>query len=98
MKKISALLAGLLLATNVSAAVIAEANNSGGGRLVLTDTPCTTNSGAVAYSTLATGRTLMGCWAVDDLYVHIRWQDNDLRSYPIEIWRLIDDNKDRIGI
>jgi len=76
----------LAFCLNAQAKVIAESANKAGGKMVLTDEFCNDNKNKMAYSVMNGAPTLMGCWAVDDSYVHIRWYDNDLRSYPLQNW------------
>jgi hypothetical protein len=67
-------------------------NNNAGGKIILTDEPCNNGTHKLAYSTSPKNETLQGCWGADSSFVHIRWYTNDLRSYPIADWRLIDVN------
>ena len=78
----------LLLSLSANAAgVIAEVVNQGGGSIALTDIKCTTVKDTfVAYSYLADGKSLLGCWAADDSRVFVRWSDGDVRSYDINIF------------
>ena len=63
--------------------------NQGGGNISLTDIVCTTSKNAfVAYSNLANGKAMLGCWASDDDNVFIKWSDGDLRSYPINNFQM----------
>ena len=80
----------LLLSLNASAAgIIAETTNNGGGHISLTDIKCTTIKDTfIAYSNLANGQTLLGCWASDEDKVFVRWSDGDIRSYPIEVFTM----------
>jgi hypothetical protein len=87
MRKFVLLLA--LLGTSAHAEVIAESNNKGGGKMALTNETCRDNSHKLAYSVVSGYPTLMGCWSSDNSHVHIKWYDNDLRSYPLEIWTLV---------
>jgi len=75
----------LLLSLNASAAgVIAEAPNQGGGSISLTDIKCTTTENSfIAYSNLANGKSILGCWASDDDNVFVRWSDGEIRQYPV---------------
>jgi hypothetical protein len=85
---IGALLA--VLALNVQAKPIMYTNNTGGGRIVLTDQPCKTNVGKVAYATHPKSSTQLGCWLSDDVAIHIQWDGSELRSYEYEGWHVID--------
>lgn len=87
MKKI--LLAVLLtLSLSVNAAVVAEAVNQGGGSIALTDVKCNSIQGAfISYTYLSNGKSLMGCWVVETNRVFIKWDDGDLRSYPLDAFR-----------
>ncbi len=76
--------------SSVSAESIAYLTNKGGGRIVITDEACSNpQKGKIAYTTGNTD-TILGCWFIDDLYVHIVWADDGkLRSYPLENWTLM---------
>lgn len=72
----------LLLSLNVSAEVIAEMLNQGGGTIALTNLPCKSVAGtSVAYSYIKSGQSLLGCWTIEGDRVFIKWDDGDLRSY-----------------
>ena len=76
-----------ILSLNANAGVIAETINKGGGSIVLTDMKCTTIKDTyVAYSYLADGRSILGCWSGDGSRVFVKWSDGDLTSYPIGIF------------
>ena len=76
------------LITSAEAKVIAESNNKGGGKIVLTDEACRQKGYKLAYTQMSGYSTLLGCWSSDDSFVHIMWYDNDLRSYPMDTWYL----------
>ena len=90
MDRIKYLLAAVLMVItlNAQAKVIAEMYNKGGGKIVITNDRCNDNKNYLAYATSNEIGTLMGCWAYDESFIHIRWYDGDLRSYPIEAWVL----------
>lgn len=63
--------------------------NQGGGNISLTDIKCTTVKDTyIAYSNLANGKSILGCWAADDDNVFVKWSDGDLRQYPIGNFRM----------
>ncbi len=93
MKKL--LLCLLMAIGTAHAATVAESRNKGGGKMVLTDIKCSSQTGYVAYSVVPNQSTLGGCWFVDDQFVHIRWSDGDYRAYPIENWEIKQDKKPR---
>jgi len=80
----------LLLSLNASAAgIIAEMPNQGGGNISLTDIKCTTIKDTfIAYSNLANGKSILGCWASDEDNVFVRWSDGDIRQYPVEAFMM----------
>ena len=80
----------LAFCLSAQAKVIAELPNKGGGRIILTDEACRQKGYKLAYSQMEGNSTLLGCWSTDSQFVHIMWYDNDLRSYGIEYWRLVD--------
>ena len=78
----------MTLSLNASAAVVAETNNDGGGRIALTDLKCTRIQNTfIAYTYISNGKSLMGCWTSESDRVFIQWNDGDLRSYPIDTFR-----------
>lgn len=81
---------GLAVSLNVQAKSVLEANNNGGGKMVLTNEYCNDKVHKLAFSQINNAPTLLGCWVGDGQFIHIRWYDNDLRSYPYDIWRVID--------
>jgi len=82
-------LAMVAVMSSASAESIAYLANKGGGRIVITDEACSNQKGKIAYTT-GDSNTILGCWFIDDLYVHIVWADDGkLRSYPLENWILM---------
>jgi hypothetical protein len=82
-------LAMVAVMSSASAESIAYLANKGGGRIVITDEACSNQKGKIAYTT-GDSNTILGCWFIDDLYVHIVWADDGkLRSYPLENWTLM---------
>lgn len=82
----------LTVSLSVNAKPVVDTVNQGGGKIVLTDEGCRDGQNKLAYSIVSGVSTLLGCWTGDGEYVHIKWYDNDLRSYPYAIWRVIDSN------
>lgn len=84
------IMALLLLSLNAHASgVIAEVVNQGGGSIALTDIKCTTIANTfVVYSYLANGKSILGCWSSDDSRVFVFWSDGDVRSYPLDAFKL----------
>ena len=81
---IAALVCGAAFADTV-----ATLENTAGGLIVITDTPCSNKQGKIAYSTSDTAPTQFGCWFTDDNFVHIRWDNTgNLRSYSFDSWKL----------
>ena len=84
-----------LLATNVAYAdSVAYLQNKLGTRIIITDVKCSNESGHVAYTTATSGKTLGGCWFMDDQNVHIHWEDGDYYAYPITAWILLKQPKE----
>ena len=78
------------LSITVQADTVATLRNKGGGLIVLTDVQtevCKDFAGSV-YSTNENSKTLWGCWFSDDLMVHVKWNDGDIRSYPISAFEV----------
>ena len=67
----------LLFATQATAETW-KTKNAGHGEIVLTDN-------AVALSIVET-HTLFGTWSRVADYVVVKWQDNDVRSYPVALF------------
>lgn len=87
MKKLLLLLA--FVSGIAQADIAATLNNKGGGKLVLTNDVCANYPTMyLAYSSIPNRQTLWGCWYSDKIYVHIRWDDGDYRTYPLEWWTI----------
>lgn len=98
MKK-SLLLSLLLVCGLVNAEVVAEASNTGGGKIVLTDEICKDyKTGKVydqlrrSYTYIPSGATTNGCWAIDGETVLFVFDDGDVRRYPVHLF-VIKNNK-----
>ena len=78
----------LAFCLSAQAKVIAELVNKGGGKIVITNEACRQAGYKLAYTQMDGAQTLLGCWSMDDSFIHILWYDNDLRSYPLEFWVL----------
>jgi len=91
----SSLLIALLtvLSGDCDAKIIGETNNQGNGKIIITDELCRDNTNRLAYSVMNGYSTIFGCWTYDDEYIHIRWYDNDFRSYPLGGWLIFNANK-----
>ena len=66
--------------------VVAETNNNIGGKIVLLSEKCENGTSYLAYSVANGQSTLIGCWAMDESHIHIKWSDGDIRSYPMHVW------------
>lgn len=63
---------------------VAEMPNKAGGKIILTESPCPNRTSRIAYSTKPDSPTMTGCWAYDELFIHIRWDhDGQISSFPI---------------
>lgn len=85
-KALSAILAGILSLPCYAA--IYEADNDGGGKIVLTEREC---KGYPAlkfmYAYHGSGVYMDGCWAIIDGKVHVYYhQSKERRVYPAEIF------------
>lgn len=86
-------IAAVVFTTEANAETLAYTKNELGGKIVLTDTKCTSGVGSVAYSTNPRGQTLLGCWVYDDVFVHILWEGTvNPRAYGLENWHLTKGN------
>ena len=88
----------MLSSSSAHALIIAEMFNKSNGKIVITDEACNLGGPSrLAYTTVPNGKTDLGCWAYDEEYIHIRWQDgNRLSSYPINDWTIKIRNKNGI--
>lgn len=78
------------------AEVIATLVNKAGGIIALTNETgygCTGNT-RIAYSTSTSASTSIGCWAMDDYMVHIKWDGDKIWSYPINSFKMSKTAKD----
>jgi hypothetical protein len=91
MKKLIVL---MMIALNCQADTVATAKNNDGGLFVLTDIPCEKKNTRLAYTTSDSKTTKMGCWFVDDNFVHIIWDQVGLRSYDFSIWKMAKTTKE----
>lgn len=91
MKKILVLLL-LCLSAHVSADTVGWMPNNGGGKIVITDKDCQSDSRQfMAYTTSSSISTQFGCWFSDDVMVHITWESTgSFKSYPLENWNIND--------
>ena len=78
----------ILAVSPVLADTVATMTNDNGGIMVLTDVPCKGDSGYHMYSQSPNFRTLFGCWWSDSSMVHVSWTDGEVRSYPLQLWRV----------
>ena len=70
-------------------------NNSGGGRIVITDRDCKMNGRyygtlRAAYAYLENGKAIDACWAYLDGAVHVVYDDGERRIYPLESFQPLD--------
>lgn len=80
----------MLVSNMVVADTVGWMANNGGGKIVLTDKDCQSDSRQfMAYASSASIGTQFGCWFSDDAMVHITWESTEtLRSYPLEQWNI----------
>lgn len=80
----------MVLSSLCHAKSIAEMPNKGGGKVIITNELCRDKVNHLAYSYMAGQSTLGGCWVNDEIGIHIKWYDGDLRFYPYENWKMIE--------
>lgn len=93
MKKL--LLTLLLAAGMAHAEVIAKMPNKAGGFLYLTDVStkgCSANSKAM-FANSSDGKSIWGCWFLDDVVIHVRWDDGGTSAFPVEAFTMVKKNK-----
>lgn len=86
----------MLLAVAVSAQAETwfETPNKNGGKIVLTDSPCTKYPTLrFAMSTSPNGKTLFGCWTVIAGDVQLSYNDGEVYSYPMEVFNYVNTDK-----
>lgn len=93
MKKMMAVLLLLLLSAHANADTVGWMPNNGGGKIVITDKDCQSDSRQfMAYTTSSSISTQFGCWFSDDVMVHITWESTgSFKSYPLENWNINSD-------
>lgn len=87
--------AAIFAVTAAHADVIAIMENRAGGLIHLTDVAiksCGSNSKAV-YATSKEGKSIWGCWFVDDVSVHIKWDSGDSSAFPASAFTLMKKSK-----
>lgn len=87
--------AAIFAVTVAHADVIATLENRAGGLIYLTDVAtkgCSSNMKAV-YATSKEGKSIWGCWFVDDVSVHIKWDSGDSSAFPASAFTLMKKSK-----
>jgi hypothetical protein len=69
------------------AIILATSPNQGGGRIALTDEPCTDTT-FIAISFVDNGDTISGCWLAQQELVFVKWDDGTLKTYPADSFTL----------
>ena len=95
MFKAAILATALAISVSAQADVIATLENKAGGLIYLTDVAtkgCSSNMKAV-YATSKEGKSIWGCWFVDDVSVHIKWDSGDSSAFPAGAFTLMKKNK-----
>lgn len=79
--------------TGAKADTVGWMPNNGGGKIVITDKDCQSDSRQfMAYTTSSSISTQFGCWFSDDVMVHITWESTgSFKSYPLENWNINSD-------
>lgn len=67
--------------------ILATSPNQGGGRIALTDEPCTDTT-FIAISFVDNGDTISGCWLAQQELVFVKWDDGTLKTYPADSFTL----------
>ena len=84
------LAAVIFMSSTVYADTVATMLNNSGGKIVLTDKDCQSDSRQfMAYTTSNSVSTQFGCWFSDDSMVHITWESTGaFKSYALEDWNV----------
>jgi hypothetical protein len=85
----------LILSFACNADTVAFLKNKAGGLIMLTDSKCSDKKGLFAYGNDSNGTTFIGCWFVNDLFVFIRWETGDLKTYPIMDWTMMNNKPEK---
>ena len=75
------LVAMLLLSPLAHAEKWLEGKNDAGGKILLTETTCSSGAGRVVIGTSGTGKSITGCWYYFTDMVHVVWSDGGTSSY-----------------
>lgn len=85
---VTGIICGILYYQQVKAEIVATQPNQAGGKIVLTNDPCTHKGKTYgnlnrAYNYGSAGYTSEGCWGVEDDTVLVYWIDTDQKMrYP----------------
>ena len=92
MKKL--FIAALLFAGAARAEIIATMPNKAGGMIYLTNNvteKCKPLRAMFANS--AGGNSIFGCWFLDEIVIHIKWDDTGTSAFPVEAFTIVKKNK-----
>ena len=82
----------LVLSCSVQANNFAEADNIGGGKIIITTDVCSKDSSmSKAYNYTKEGLTEDGCWKYDSDTVIVQWDVTGRRRYPIFYFSLLNE-------
>jgi len=85
------LMALLVTASTAHAEKWLEWKNKAGGKIVLTAEACPDRPALRRmYASAPNSTTLFGCWGVLANEIHVRYDDGDAYTYPMESFQLID--------
>lgn len=90
------ILVGLMavLAIQADAEIIATMKNQAGGLIYLTNNvtdKCRPQR--VMFANNSDGKSIWGCWFVDEVVVHVRWEDGGTSAFPVDAFTLVKKNK-----
>lgn len=92
MKKL--LLTLLLAASAAHAEIIATMPNKAGGLIYLTNNvtdKCRPLRAMFANS--KDGNSLWGCWFLDEVVIHVKWNEGGTSAFPVEAFTIVKKNK-----
>ena len=94
MKFKSILIAAIFAVGSAQADVIATLQNKAGGLIYLTDVKTKgCKDGRAVFSTNSGGSSIWGCWFLDDVVVHIKWDDNGTSAFPAGSFTMVKKDK-----
>ena len=90
------ILTGLMaiLAIQADAEIIATMPNKAGGMMYLTNnTTDRCKPLRAMFANNSDGKSIWGCWMIDEMIIHIKWDDGGTSAFPVDAFTLVKKNK-----